>query len=151
MNRTVLTFRLAALALVLALEGVPAQQPADLARIPGILQFHDEPTTGVLTAPETARVGEEFQVTITTFGGGCEEAGDAGLVLGERNATIHVGDFTSATRPGVVCTAILKRLPHTLTLRFTEPGEAVVRVWGRQVGRYTPAGGSPVVLEYPCK
>lgn len=60
-----------------------------------------------------------------------------------------VYDFTEATHPGVVCIAVIKRLPHTVTLRFEKPGEAVIRVWGRRVGPETPPLGVPTVLEHP--
>jgi hypothetical protein len=47
----------------------------------------------------------------------------------------------------VVCATILKRLQHTVTLRFTQPGLKVIRVWGRQELADTPQLGQPVVLE----
>jgi hypothetical protein len=59
-----------------------------------------------------------------------------------------VYDLTTATQPDVACTAVLKRLPHTATLRFTQPGEALIRIWGRRVGPETPPDGVPVVLEH---
>jgi predicted RNA-binding protein with TRAM domain len=117
------------------------------ARILGIIDFHADGTQGVLTAPATVQAGEEFQVTITTFGGGCEREGDTSVVITETAANVMVYDFTTATRPDVACTAILKRLPHTVTLSFTTPGEALIRVWGRRVGPETPPMGVPTILE----
>jgi len=58
-----------------------------------------------------------------------------------------VYDFTTATQPEVACTTMLKRLPHTATLRFSTPGEALIQVWGRRVGSETPRAGVPSVLE----
>jgi hypothetical protein len=58
-----------------------------------------------------------------------------------------VYNFTTATHPGVACTMILKRIPHTVSLRFTKTGEAFIRVWGRRVGGDSPGLGVPVVLE----
>jgi hypothetical protein len=43
---------------------------------------------------------------------------------------------------------LLQRFEHTVTLRFDEPGEKTLRVWGRRLAEDTPAGGAPVVLEH---
>ncbi|HEX4947892.1 MAG TPA: hypothetical protein VFZ34_14565 [Blastocatellia bacterium] len=120
-------------------------QPQE-ARILGLLDFN-EPEGDVITLPKTVRVSEDFQVMITTYGGGCERAGDTGVVLSQTGATIMVYDFTVATHPGVACTMVFKRLPHTVTLRFTEPGEKVIQVWGRRAGGATTPLGTPVLLE----
>lgn len=113
------------------------------ARVLGLIS---EATPDTIIAPETVRAGEDFEVKITTIGGGCERAGDTGVLLAEDSAAVMVYDFTSATRPGVACTMILKRLPHTATLRFAKPGVAVIRVWGRRIGSDTPPGGTPAVI-----
>lgn len=55
---------------------------------------------------------------------------------------------TSATHPGVPCTDVLKSLSHTVMVSFTQPGDAVIRIWGRLVGPNTPSGGQPIVLEH---
>lgn len=118
------------------------------ARVPGIIDFHADGTSGVLTAPDTVQAGEEFQITITTYGGGCERAGDTSVIMADASAAVMVYDFTTATHPGVVCTAILKRMPHDVTLRFAKPGAAVIQVWGRRVGPGTPLAGVPTMLEH---
>ena len=118
------------------------------ALVPGIIDFHADRTAEVLEAPASVRAGAEFQITITTFGGGCERAGDTAVLLAEASAAVMVYDITTATQPDVACTAVLKRLPHTATLRFTQPGEALIRIWGRRVGPETPPDGVPVVLEH---
>ena len=124
-----------------------AQNPREVARVPGIIDYGDERTRDVIAAPDAVRVGEDFQVTVKTFGGGCEREGDTSVVVNETGATLMIYDITTATRPGVACTMILKRLAHTVTLRFTKPGEAVIRVWGRKVVAGLPPLGEPVVLE----
>jgi hypothetical protein len=127
----------------------PGQAPAaQEARVLGILDFQAEGTKDVLTAPDTVAAGADFDITITTVGGGCERAGDTAVLLAETSASVMVYDFTAATHPGVVCTAILKRLPHTASVRFDKPGEALIRVWGRRVGPETPPAGQPIVLEH---
>ena len=69
------------------------------ARVLGILDFQNEGTQDVLTAPDTVKAGEDFELTISTFGGGCEREGDAAVVISPANATVMVYDFTAATRP----------------------------------------------------
>ncbi len=123
-------------------------EPAAGARLPAIIDFHADGSEGVLTAPDTVAVGEDFEITVSTFGGGCESAGDTAVVIGAAGADVFVYDFTTATSPDVACEAILHRLTHTATLRFDQPGEMVIRVWGRQVGPETPAQGVPTVIEH---
>ena len=146
--------RISGLALTLALatggavrlphHASPQSAPPQEARILGLL---DERGNDALIAPATVRAGEDFQVTITTTGSGCERTGDTGVIIMEDSATVMIYDFTTATRPGIACTMIYKRLNHTITLRFTKAGKAVIRVWGRRVGFDTPPMGVPAVLE----
>jgi hypothetical protein len=118
------------------------------ALVPGIIDFDDDRNRGVLTAPASVGVREDFQVTINTFGGGCEREGDTSVIMSATGATLIVYDITAATRPDVICTAVVKRLPHIVALRFEKPGEALIRVWGRRVGPETPPLGVPFVLEH---
>jgi hypothetical protein len=119
--------------------------PQGAQRVPGVFAQEDAGNL-IVVVPESVRVGEEFQLTITTVGGGCDFAGDNGVIIGNRSASIHVYDFTTAARPGVACTAIFKQFRHNVTLSFQEAGVATIRIWGRQVGRYHPEGGAPVTL-----
>ena len=118
--------------------------PTREARVLGLV---DERLADTLVAPSAVSVGEDFQITVTTSGSGCEREGDTGVIVTENSATVMVYDFTAATHPGVACTMIFKRMPHTVTLRFTKPGEAVIRVWGRRTGPDTPPVGAPTVIE----
>src|SRR5512145_3230311 len=103
----------------IAVPETPEQGPtAQEARVLGILTFQTEDTSDVIKAPETVQAGEDFEITITTFGGGCDRAGDSGVLLTKNSATVMIYDFTSATHPDVICTQVLKRLTHTVTLRF---------------------------------
>ena len=131
-------------AVALQRQATPQYAPPLESRVLGLL---DESANGTLVAPATVLAGEDFQVTITTTGSGCEREADTGLIVSEDAATVMVYDFTKATRPGVACAMILKRLRHTVTLRFTKRGKALIRVWGRRVGSDTPLAGAPTVLE----
>ncbi|MCC6187787.1 MAG: META domain-containing protein [Anaerolineales bacterium] len=116
------------------------------AQVPGIIDFHADGSQGVLTAPDRVAAGQTFEITISTFGGGCEEVGEAVVVRTLDGAVIFVYDTTTAVGPEVACTAELKRLAHTANLRFDEPGAMRIEIWGRRVGPETGPVGAPVVL-----
>jgi hypothetical protein len=120
---------------------------AQEARVPGMLEFQAEDAADVVTMPETVQAGEAFDITITTFGGGCDSAGETAVLLTPNTAAVMVYDITTATRPDVICPAVLRRLPHTATLQFDEPGEALIQIWGRRMSADTSPAGAPVVLE----
>jgi len=120
------------------------------ARIPGALEFGQAgagAAKDVVLMPESVGVNEDFQVTIVTFGNGCDRPGDTAVIMTMAGAAIMVYDLTTAVDPGVMCTAVIKRLSHTATMRFTRPGRALVQIWGRRVAPDTPPLGTPIVLE----
>jgi len=53
-----------------------------------------------------------------------------------------------STLPFDGCTGMIKRPPHTATLRFEKPGEALIQIWGRRIGVDTPPLGAPTVIEH---
>lgn len=99
-----------------------------------------------ISVPPNVQANRDFEITVTTSGNGCVSAGEASVILGEMTADVFIYDFTSATRPGIMCTMIFKTLSHKATLRFANKGEAVIRIWGRR-----QSGGSflgePTVIE----
>lgn len=115
-------------------------------RILAVIGFDGEQLNEAITVPNTVEAGSDFQISVITYGNGCVTAGDLGVVSTENRADVFVYDFTTADRPGVACTMIFKRLTHTATLRFTTPGAAVIRFWGRKQGGAEPFG-QPLVIE----
>lgn len=126
----------------------PPAADAQPARVLGILDFHAESALDFIEAPAAVQAGQSFEVTINTFGGGCDSAGDTEVVLAADGATLTVYDLTTATSADVVCPAILLRLPHVVTLQFDEPGEKLLSVVGRRVGPETPPEGVTITLEH---
>jgi hypothetical protein len=118
------------------------------ALVPGIIDFGTNEKRDVLSAPTRVGVGEDFEMKITTFGGGCDSEGDTSVVILATGAAVMVYDLTVATHPRVICPAVVKRMPHTVTLRFEKPGEALIQIWGRRVGPEAPLFGVPAVLEH---
>ncbi len=115
-------------------------------RVIGVIDLNSQ-SENVIETPKKIKAGENFEVKILTAGGGCEREGDTSVILDETSASVFVYDFTSATKPGVACTMIFKRLSHTATLNFKKPGEVIIRLWGRRIGSDTPPGGEPMILE----
>lgn len=130
-----------------AATSAPPEGPlrADESRVPGMLAEPAEATP--VLAPSSVSAGERFEVTITTTGSGCDRLGDTGILQGERDAVIYVYDFTSANRPGVACTMIFKHLTRKVPLAFSQPGEVVIRVWGRRSRQDGTPGGEPFLIE----
>jgi hypothetical protein len=49
--------------------------PFTTMRVPGVIDFFQEPTDDVVHIPADVLVNTPFDVTITTFGDGCTSAG----------------------------------------------------------------------------
>jgi hypothetical protein len=109
----------------------------------GIIDYLNEGTTGVITAPTTALVDEEFVVTISTFLGGCDRVGDTQVDSDGITATITVYDHFAL---GGSCTSELVRAAHTATLHFDQPGTVTLRVQGRQLSDTMLNEGSLIML-----
>lgn len=120
----------------------------DESRVLGVLANPEDNFAGAIAAPASVKAGERFVVTVTTTGSGCDRAGDVGVLLGERHATLMVYDFTYANRPDVVCAMMLKTLKHDVPLTFSQTGDAVIRVWGRRQNQNSPPYGEPYVIEH---
>jgi hypothetical protein len=113
-------------------------------RVPGIIEYYGEKS--VLRAPTIVQVNKDFKIKFNTFGGGCEREGDEDVTVSESTATVKAYDWTFARSPGAVCTMALRMLPHTVSLRFTKPGDATIKIEGiRQAYGTTP---TLIVLEH---
>ena len=115
-------------------------------RILGVIGSDSKTAYQSISVPSNIQANRDFEITVTTTGNGCISAADTSVILGEMNADVFVYDFTSANRPGIMCTMIFKTLPHKATLRFANKGEAVIRVWGRRQGSGANFG-EPTVIE----
>ena len=113
------------------------------AACPGVTGLTErwEPRPAYLVDAETAQVvvparvnaGAEFQVRVTTYGGGCHRQGKTGVSVSERTRMAEVTPFDELNVAAEVCTDILKMFSHTVAVRFDQPGTAVVRVHGRRL------------------
>jgi hypothetical protein len=80
--------------------------------------------------PARVNAGADFQVNISTYGGGCHRQGDTEVSVSQGTRTVDVSPFDEVNVEAGVCTQELKTFSHTATVRFEQPGTAVVRVHG---------------------
>ena len=94
----------------------------------GIYQFNSTP--GVLVTPDTVRMGQSFQATVTTFGSSSCTRPDESEVI-PMGALVEIIPFD--LRLGGTCTDDLQRFPRQVTVMLPFPGRGVVRVRGRSL------------------
>jgi len=115
---------------------------ADQPRVVGLLDAGAGSVAPSL--PDTAHAGVPFDITITTFGGGCYQPDGADI-----RTNGLVADITPYDRlppPGTNCISILHDLPRSVSLVFSLPGLGQVRVHGRgATGDITLVGSITVV------
>jgi uncharacterized Zn-binding protein involved in type VI secretion len=103
-------------------------------RVIGTISFYQDAVR--ITAPESVQRGEPFEVTVSTYGGGCIIEGDTQLVIEGRTATITPYDIDTTAR-FQACTAELRIHAHIVHLTFATAGAVDVVV----VGVRKPEGG----------
>lgn len=74
------------------------------------------------------QVGRRVDVSVISYGGGCERQGDTEVVVTGLEAMVTPFDFTDADAQ--VCTDILKSFDHKASIEFPTGGTATIRVRG---------------------
>lgn len=82
-------------------------------------------------APTSVAVGESFELTVGTYGGGCILEGSTEVELADIEADVTPYD-RYLTGDGT-CTADLRFYDHVGELRFDTAGEKTIRIHGRRV------------------
>lgn len=86
-----------------------------------------------VAAPDIVTAGVPFTATVTTIGADyCWQAADAKVEMDDATAVITPYDSV-LDDPDIGCAHAHRELLHPVRLRFTRPGEAVLRVHGRRV------------------
>lgn len=98
-----------------------------------------------VVAPARVNAGASFQVNVTTYGGGCERQGETEVSVSQQARMADVRPYDETNVAAEVCTDILKMFSHTATVRFDQPGPAVVRVHGRRLQGKAPVTVSRTV------
>jgi hypothetical protein len=91
-----------------------------------------------VVVPAQVNAGADFQVNITTYGGGCERQGETEVSVSHQTRMANVTPYDETNVAAEVCTQELKMFSHTVTVRFDQPGTALVRVHGRRLQDKAP-------------
>jgi len=84
----------------------------------------------MLEMPARAIAGVAFEITVTTVGSGiCTRADGASVAVSGLVADVTPWDRLAPAR--AVCTDDLAPFPRRVTLRFSSPGTATIRLHGR--------------------
>lgn len=88
------------------------------------------------TVPDTVAINADFQVSVLSYGGGCESKGPTNLsVLSNGTAELRPLDLTELGE--VACTQEIKTFTHSGTVRFTSTGSHDITVFGRDADNDT--------------
>ncbi len=109
--------------------------------------------TAIVNLPERVRAGERFTVSFTLFEMGCrDDTVTTHVRVRGRIAEIRPRMGRASPEP---CPAMLRIRSRTATLRFDEPGEAVVSLVGLREGPPSDSSGTrytrPVRVERPVR
>ena len=125
--------RAAVLALLLAgctIEGFIPDNDAWVEWKPAWIEFGDAQPN--LVAPVSVPQSKSFDVTFTTFDGGCDEF--IGMGVDTSDDQVQIYPFNLETH-GHKCALILNHVPHIVTVKFDDAGEKVIQLHGlRPVG-----------------
>ena len=97
----------------------------DRTEVPANLEFYSYDENVV--APTTAQRGQPFNVTFTTYGGGCVERTDNEVVVAGLDVHIY---STQVVRIGQPCPDVLVSQPQTVPVTVILQGAATVHVHG---------------------
>jgi hypothetical protein len=106
-----------------------------------------DPFAVVLVAPDTVRAGVSFTAKVTTIGPSTCWKADGAEVKAEAAAAVVTPFDLTAESEEVACGSALVQLPREVELRFTQGGQAVIRVTGRKVVGQDIQGGTQVTVE----
>jgi hypothetical protein len=98
-----------------------------------------------IVLPARVRAGEEFQVQVTTYGGGCHRQGRTEVVVSQsaRSADLYPRDQLNVAAE--VCTQQLKMFTHSAAVRIDQPGTAQIRVHGLKLQNEEPVTATRTV------
>lgn len=106
---------------------------------PAQLEYFGDPPR--VTVPEAVAVGEEFEISIESYGGGCIQFATTGVKrIGDR---LEIRPFDDFPAPDAVCTADLRYIDHSITYRVDTDLTLEVAIYGVRV---SAAGVEDVVV-----
>ncbi len=113
----------------------------------GVVDHYGE-SQEVLRAPATVSAGDEVELVVATYGGGCTESRD--LDVDQTAALVVLTPYDATyvpppSDPPAACPDLLQRLEHRVRVSFASAGTKTVRVVGRRIG---PAEDELTALEW---
>ena len=106
---------------------------------PAQLEYFGDPPR--VTVPEAVAVGETFEISIESYGGGCIQFATTGVKrIGDR---LEIRPFDDFPAPDAVCTADLRYIDHSITYSVDTDLTLEVAIYGVRV---SAAGREDVVV-----
>ncbi len=97
---------------------------------PASIVFYSD--SAEVAAPSTVLVGESFDVTVSSFGGGCTSFGETRLSVSGLTAEVRPYDSEVTHAPkNYFCSDVLLTFSHTATVQFNQRGRALIWIYGR--------------------
>ncbi|NNM05134.1 MAG: hypothetical protein HKO65_08540 [Gemmatimonadetes bacterium] len=93
----------------------------------GVIAFYQQPVT--IGVPDTVQLGERFEVSVLTYGGGCLSEGETKIRVRGLQVDVTPFDIHSGAR---ACTDDLRFFPHQTTVALPTPGLARFLFHGKQ-------------------
>lgn len=110
--------------------------------LPAILEYHGQ-SENVLTTPASVAANTDFDVIVSSYGGGCDQQGWVDAHQSESTIDLEVYDLVGMPNEKVFCPGILLRFTHRVTLRAPDSGDITLRVHGR-----SEPGDAPLIIEH---
>ena len=109
--------------------------PEEEDRLLGIIHF-DTSVELQIIVPSTVRAGEQFEVTVRTYGlNSCWSMGETEVSAAGASATVSPFDIPGRPKGTTGCRPMIVEFNHTASIRFDTPGTGTVIVRGRDVGQ----------------
>jgi hypothetical protein len=94
--------------------------------VPAVIEL-DERSGVEIEAPEVVTQGQEFQIEIQTYAGGCIEKGTTEVEI--RDLEVEIRPY-NVKKVQNTCRSSIRFLYHTATLMFEKPGDVTITIYG---------------------
>jgi hypothetical protein len=117
----------AAVALAISVAcGITEPTPPESGMRLGTIEFYGDSL--VWSVPAEAEVGQRIEVSVRTYGGGCDRKGELRMIVEEGAVRLEPFDYVG----GGVCPAILRLFDHVGQFSVNRQGTVRVRLIGRR-------------------
>lgn len=99
----------------------------------GRLEFYNDPV--IVEIPLAVMKGQQFQVRVETYGGGCIEYEDTEVLVASDGVDVFPYDRRKIPESGL-CSLELTRIVHEANVIFDQVGPGTIRIHGRRVNSH---------------